>query len=206
MLAFGLVLAGHFGWLPAFSVPALAIESARRAVELDDHDPWAYLALGYIAFVERRTDESIAQFRKAIDLNPNFAAAHGFLGYPLAFDGRSDEAIDSMSLAMRMSPHDRQNPFFMAGTAVAHYLAGRYDQAVEWARKAVQQSPGVIGGYRILCASLAQAGRIEEARATLARLRALQPQISLAWTEAMVPYTPAQMPKFLDGLRKAGLE
>jgi hypothetical protein len=43
---------------------------------------------------------------------------------------------------------------------------------------------------------LAQAGRLNEARAALARIREVQPQISLAWTERMVPYTPAQMPFF----------
>ena len=50
MLAFGLVLAGHL-WRTTFEVPKLAIDSARRAAELDDSDPWAHLALGYVAFV-----------------------------------------------------------------------------------------------------------------------------------------------------------
>ena len=204
MLAFGLVLEGHL-WRTAFEIPRLAIESARRAAELDDGDPWAHLALGYVAFVRRQTEEAVAQFRRAIELNPNFAAAHGYLGNPLAFDGQSDEAIASLSLAIRLSPHDRQNPIFMAGIAVAHYLAKRYHQAIEWGHKAVQQCPSVTGIYRILIASLAQAGQIDEARALLAGLREMQPEISLAWVERMVPYTPAQMPHFLDGLKKAGL-
>jgi len=109
MLAFGLVLAVHL-WGTAWEVPKLAADSARRAAELDDRDPWAHLALGYVAFVRRQTEEAVAQFRRAIELNPNFAAAHGYLGYPLAFDGQSDEAIASLSLAIRLSPHDRQNP------------------------------------------------------------------------------------------------
>lgn len=205
MLAFCLVLAGHFGWLPSFEVPALAVESAWRAMELDDNDPWAYLALGYVAFVDRRTDESISHFRRAIELNPNFAAAYGYLGYPLAFDARAEEAIENLLLAMRMSPHDRQNAMFMSGLAVAYYTTHRYDQAIEWGRKGVQQGAGNTGAYRILCASLAQAGRLDEARAVLDRLRSLQPHISLDWVARMVPYTAAHMPHFLDGLRKAGL-
>jgi hypothetical protein len=52
---------------------------------------------------------------------------------------------------------------------------------------------------------LAQAGRIDEARAVLARICELQPQISIAWVERMVPYTAAQMPRFVEGLLKAGL-
>jgi len=205
MLAFGLVIADHL-WRTTFEAPKLAFDSARRAAELDDSDAWAHLALGYVAFAQRQTDEAVAQFRRAIDLNPNFAAAHGYLGYPLAFDGQSDEAIESLSLAIRLSPHDRQNPIFMAGIAVAHYVAKRYDKAIESGRKAVQQGPSVAGIYRILIASLAQAGQIDEARIMLARLRELQPEVSLAWAERMVPYTPRHMPHFLEGLRKAGLQ
>lgn len=205
MLAFCLVLTGHFGYLPLFDVPKLAVDLARRAVELDDGDPWAYLALGYVAFVARQTDDAAAQYRRAVELNPNFAAAHGYWGYTLAFDGRSEEAIERMSLAMRMSPHDRQNAIYMGGMAVSHYAAGRFEEAIEWARKAVQQGPSVTAPHRILCASLAQAGRLDDARAVLARVREMQPYISVSWIERMVPYTPTQMPRFLDGLKKAGL-
>lgn len=205
MHAFCLVMSGHFGWLQLYEVPQLALESARRAIELDDSDPWAYLALGYVAFVTRRTDDAAAHFAHATELNPNFAAGYGYWGYALAFDGRSEEAIERMSLAIRMSPHDRQNSIYMGGMAVAHYLATRYDQAIEWARKAVQQGPSMTAPHRILCASLAQAGRLDEARGVLARVREMQPYISIDWVRRMVPYTPAQLPYFLDGLRKAGL-
>jgi adenylate cyclase len=205
MLAFCLVLTGHFGWLPIYEVPQLALESARRAIELDDNDPWAYLAMGYVAFVRRQTDDAAGHFARATQLNPNFAAAHGYWGYALSFDGRSDEAIERMSLAMRMSPHDRQNSIYMGGMAVAHYLAKRYDEAVMWARKAVQQGPSMTAPHRILCASLAQAGHGEEARRVLERVREMQPYISVEWVERMVPYTPTQLPHFVEGLKKAGL-
>ena len=187
MLAFCQVLTGHFGWLPSYEVPKSAVELARRAVELDDNDPWAYLALGYVAFVARQTDDAVAQYRRAVELNPNFAAAHGFWGYTLSFDGRSEEAIERIALAMRMSPRDRQNLIYMGGMAVAHYLSSRYEPAIEWARKAVQQGPSVTAPHRILCASLAQGGRIDEARAVLARVREMQPQSRLPGSSAWCP-------------------
>jgi tetratricopeptide (TPR) repeat protein len=65
-----------------------ATAQATRAAELDRNDPWAYVALGFVAFIERRTDESVAHFQRALDLNPNFAAAHGYLGWTLSFDGQ----------------------------------------------------------------------------------------------------------------------
>ena len=89
--------------------------------------------------------------------------------------------------------------------AAAHYLAGRYLEAVGFARKAMQQRFSLTNGHRIYIASLAQAGQIDEARAALARLQELQPENSIAWIERNIPYTPGPMAKFLDGMRKAGL-
>jgi len=34
----------------------------------------------------------------------------------------------------------------------------------------------------------------------------LQPEISIAWVEKYVPYMAGPMAKFLDGMRKAGLQ
>jgi DNA-binding IscR family transcriptional regulator len=53
---------------------------------------------------------------------------------------------------------------------------------------------------------LAQAGQIEEAQAALVQLKKLHSEISIAWIAQNVPYTPSQMPQFLEGMRKAGLE
>ena len=63
----------------------------------------------------------------------------------------------------------------------------------------------MTSGHRILIACLAQAGQLDEAHTALQRLKELQPNVSIAWCEENVPYTADQMPKFLEGLRKAGL-
>ena len=185
---------------------ARAAELGARAAELDDSDPWAHLALGYVAFMQRRTTESVAEFQRALQLNPNFAAAHGYLGWALAFDEQSDNAVTHLGEAMRMSPHDPQNAIFNVGLAVAHYMSGRFDAAIAACRMAFQQRSGMVRGTRIYIASLAQAGRLEEARVALARMKETHPDLSIAWIEKNVPYTPAAMAKFLDGMRKAGLQ
>jgi hypothetical protein len=53
---------------------------------------------------------------------------------------------------------------------------------------------------------LAQNGQIDEARAALARVKELQARLSITWIEQNVPYTPDPMAKFIEGMRKAGLE
>ncbi len=156
--------------------------------------------------MRRRTDEATGAFQRALDLNPNFAAAHGYLGWALAFDGRSEQAIPHLEQAIRLSPHDPQNAIFNCGIAVTHYFSGRFADAVAFSRKSLQQRSGFTSGRRIHVASLACSGQLDEARAELARLKELHPELSLAWIEEHVPYTARKMPEFLEGMRMAGLE
>jgi hypothetical protein len=57
------------------------------------------------------------------------------------------------------------------------------------------------------CASLAQLGRLDEARDVLTALQREHPELSIAWIKASVPYQTSElMERFLDGMRKAGLK
>ncbi len=95
---------------------------------------------------------------------------------------------------------------FLGAIAVAHYAAGRYVEAAQYTTEALRLRPGFQGAQRLRCASLAQAGRIDEARSLLATARRQQPELSIDWIRANVPYqTPELMERFLEGMRKAGL-
>ena len=208
MLAFMLLIAGRLAWTSA-ELEAQVPEAqmlAVKAMSLDNSDPWAHLALGFVAYTKRSTDEAVEEFTRALDLNPNFAAAHGYLSLALALADRPKEAIAHGEQAIRMSPHDPQTGLFNVALAAAHYLEGRFGEAVAFGRKATQLSPQLSGAHRIYVASLGQAGQINEARDALQRLKEVQPTISIAWIERYVPYTSSAMPKFIDGMRKAGLE
>jgi TolB-like protein/class 3 adenylate cyclase/Flp pilus assembly protein TadD len=206
MLAVALLMSGFIGWTTITANLKDAADLAARAAELDGSDPWAHLALGQLATMRRQTDAAVHAFQRALELNPNFAAAHGFLGYALALDGQFEPAVEHLNQALSLSPHDPQNIVFMIGLGQAHYQAGRYNDAVKYSQNIAQQRPEHFGAHRQLCASLAQAGRMEEARATLERLKQLQPNVSLAWVNENLPLTSQAMKKYLDGFRKAGLE
>jgi TolB-like protein len=206
LLAFCRVFAAHMGWIDREHGLLPGREHAVRAIALDDRHPWGHIALAYWAMMERRTDESIASFRRAVSLNPNSAAAHSHLSRGFAFGGRDREAIEHGEKAIRLSPLDPEMALFLGAISVAHYTAGRYAEAIEHSLEAQRLRPGFQGSRRLLCASLAQAGRVGEARSLLAVIRREQPQLSLAWIRANVPYqTPELMELFLDGFRKAGL-
>ena len=130
----------------------------------------------------------------------------GYLGTAFAFDGQSDQAVIRSNLALRMSPQDPQNAILNVGLAAAHYLAGQFAEAIGCARKAVRQRSGWPPSHRIYCASLAQAGQLDEARAVLDRFKEIRPDISIAWIGQNVPYQPGPMAKFIEGMRIAGLD
>jgi TolB-like protein/Flp pilus assembly protein TadD len=206
LLGFCLVFAAHNGWIDRDQGLLASRHHIVRAIALDDCDPWGQIAFGYWSMMERRTEESIAAFRRAVSLNPNSAAAHGYLSHGLAFAGQDREAIVHGEDAIRLSPLDPEMAMFLGGIAVAHYLAGRYAEAARCSAELLRLRPGFHGAQRMRCASLAQTGRIEEARKFLATIRLEQPQLSIDWIRASVPYQTSElMERFLDGMRKAGL-
>ncbi|MGA9512888.1 MAG: adenylate/guanylate cyclase domain-containing protein, partial [Pseudolabrys sp.] len=149
MLAFSLLLARQFGWISMEPQVKQAEALAVRAAELDDSDPWAHLALGYVAIARRRTNEAVEEIQRALDLNPNFAAAHGYLGLALSVGGALEESIVHSERAIRLSPHDPQNAIFNVHLAAAYYHMGHYAEAANFGRKAVRQRFGLPNAHRI---------------------------------------------------------
>ena len=206
LLGLCLVNAAHMGWIVRDQGLLPGREHAVRALALDDRDSWAYIALGYSAMMERHTDESIAAFRRAVELNPNSAAARSQLSRGLAFAGLHNEAIEHGEAAIRLAPFDPQKALFLGGIAVAKHAAGRFDEAIHWSVEAQRLRPGFQGSRRMLCASLALAGRADEARALLGSLRRDQPGLSMSWLTANVPYQTSRLiERYQDGMWKAGL-
>lgn len=207
LLSFALLFNRSMGWIPVLGVLDEARGCAHRAADIDDLDPWVHVSLGYLAVVDRDTDQALGHFDRAIALNPNFAAAMGWKGVAAAYGGRSEEAVSNIESSIRLSPHDPQNPIFIAAKGMAYYLAGRYDMALSCTRQAIPMRPNFVAGLRIYCAALAKANDIAQANEVLARIRLLQPGLSCSTLRLTVPYArPQDMEHFLDGLRAAGLQ
>ena len=92
------------------------------------------------------------------------------------------------------------------GTAYAHFLLGRYDEAASWAAMALQYNPEFPAGLRVAAASNAMAGRLELAGEAITRLRKLHPALRVSSIRDLVPHRRADdLARFEEGLRKAGL-
>jgi tetratricopeptide (TPR) repeat protein len=162
--------------------------------------------LGLAYHVSGKPDEEIAALERAVQLDPSRAVAHGWLGIVLALRGRPQQAIASLDLALRLSPQDPAKGMFLVGIAWAHFGAERYEQAVDWAQRAVAHDPRNDMAYRTLAGSYAQLGRLEEAQRALEEELRLNPGLSLRRVRQQNPTTdPDFLARWLEGLRQAGL-
>jgi tetratricopeptide (TPR) repeat protein len=181
-----------------------AYAAARRAVELDEKDPYAHYILAFASMLIGEHENAVAEAQKAIDLTPNFALGYFGLGMTRVFLGRFDQVADPFRRAMRLSPHEPLTFFFANFSALAEYHQGHHEEAARIARMGIGIRP-FHTLYRVLAACYGQLGRTEEARAALTELRRLTPKHAARLWEVAYPYAdPAHRAHLIDGLRKAG--
>jgi tetratricopeptide (TPR) repeat protein len=179
----------------------------RRVVELGKDDAATLYRAGYaLAYVVGELNAGVGFIDRALVLNPNLAQAWAYSGWARVFLGEHESAIEHEARAMRLSPLD---PFFyvmLSATSNAHMLLGRHDEAVSWAERAFREQPNFLPPLRVLAASNALAGRLEEARNAMARLRELDPEDRVSKLKDRLPFLrPADAATWADGLRKAGM-
>lgn len=180
---------------------------ARRAVELGPDDAVALSGGGYaLVFVVHQLDDGAAFIGRALALNPNLSWALHSSGWTKAFLGDSDAAIKHLMDAIRLSPLDPQTFRAQGGIAFAHFLAGRYHDAITWAESALRERPNYLAAIRELAAASALVGRLPEAQKAMAHLREIDPAMRVSNVKDWVPFRrPDDLKRLQEGLRTAGL-
>jgi adenylate cyclase len=186
---------------PAASSEA-AIRAAEKSVALDEDQPGALMMLGIGYSLTGQYERGMAALERAIEINPSSAQAYFGMGVALAPAGRVDDAIAMIEKAIRLSPHDPWMHEFLFNVGAAHFLAGRYAEAVDSAKRSLKLRSGQPGVYRLLAASYGHLGRSEEAKGALDALLQLTPDFSAEHLRTFLP--PAVVEHYLEGLRKAG--
>jgi TolB-like protein len=197
-----------YGWMADYPEEiAEAAALARRGAELGRDDAAALSrSANALAFVVGDLDAAGTFADRALILNPNLATAWYSSGWVRLYSGEPEMAIEHFARAMRLSPLDPLIIAMQAGTAFAHLLAGRDDEASAWAEKTAWAHTYYITPVRIAAASHARAGRMEEARKAVARLRELDPAMCVANVKIWAPLRrPEHLARLEVGLRMAGL-
>jgi len=207
VLATSHTFSAHMGWEDLQVAMPIAQRAATAAILADSEDPWAHLALACVHLFARRFDDSLAEFVVALRLNPNFSLAQGYYGLALAYCGRFEQAASAAQRALRLSPRDPLAAIYCGIDAYAHYGARNYEEALRVAREGIRLRGDFVGAHRVLAAAAGMANRGDAARAALAELRRVQPNISLRWVAREIPIqSNAEREHYLEGLRRAGLD
>ncbi|MGH7024511.1 MAG: winged helix-turn-helix domain-containing protein [Caulobacteraceae bacterium] len=145
-----------------------SLAEARLAIRLDPTEATGYYAAAGAALYLGQHGAALDDAGQTLARNPNFAYAHYRLGQVLIFAGRPLEALAPLEHCIRLSPCDPQLRLVLDTLALAHYQAGDYAAAVEWARRAGRLMGGAAS--TVLAAGLARLGRMDEAAEAFARV------------------------------------
>jgi len=206
VLASSYVFSAHMGWAELAPTLPAAERAALAALGADSEDPWTHHALGSVYLLQRRYEDSLAEFELALKLNPNFAHAQAYYGLSLSYHGRWQEADEAARRALRLSPRDPLSAVYLGIAAYSQFIGCHYDEAMRLSREALRQRRDFVGAHRVLTAAAGMSGQADAA-AALQELRRAQPNISLAWIASNMPIrSDAEREHYLDGFRRAGLK
>ncbi|WP_198368744.1 TIR domain-containing protein [Roseomonas rosulenta] len=168
-----------------------AIRLAREAMAEMPDDPTvlaqAALAIAYLAYAH---EEALSAVERAVALCPNSALVEGSAGLVHLYGCRPEPAIHHFERAMRLSPLDPWMGSFLMGIAFAHQMAERLEDAIAFGQAAIRASPRFGAPRRVVVASLAMLGRMDEARQAAEELRRETPAAYRVFAERVYAQNP----------------
>ena len=184
---------------------AEALKLADRAASQSTDDPLILAVLGTVHTFARNYGVARVMLERAVALDPNAAWALSRLGWLDVYADRPDEARVHFEKAMRLSPLDPINFNNLVGLASARAVAGDDAGAADLFIRALQERPNAAWIYRNLAAALYGAGRLNEARESIAKLLVSHPGITIRkYREAMV-FSPATLERMTAQMRALGV-
>jgi tetratricopeptide (TPR) repeat protein len=197
------VIGTAMGWAqsPA-SFLERAEEMAAKALSLDPNEVRAWVVLGRVHIYHQRYEQAKTEMARAIAINPSDADGLAGRGNILVWLGETDAGIEALEHAQRIDPEP--DPFDRNALALAYYLTGRYEAAVEQAQLNLREPQGAHFGHALLAAAYAQQGRVDRAAAAADALWRMDPMFDPQAFGSKLQ-NPSDLERLRDGLRKAGL-
>jgi tetratricopeptide (TPR) repeat protein len=181
---------------------AASVRHARAAMASDDATTLALAAL-VIWFDEHDVATAFDLFDRALAISNSNVAALANSAFALAWMGKTDIAVERALRALRFSPLEPQ--LIYLALSVAHFHAGRYEEARSAARRATEANPGFSVPRLLLAAACQRLGRTNEAKIAANQARSLDPTFTIRTFSVTVGLVPDVFSAFADAWREAGL-
>ena len=191
-------------------------ELVSKALALDPTFAYGHVFKAEMLRDQGRIDEANAEAERALDLDPAAVDAYAQLAFNDEALGQFEKGMESLDEAIRLSPPDPLLHYWYTGEADAHFALKQYEDAIEWARRAIAIDPTFRPSHSVLIASLGWAGHQAEAREAIERYVALfptGPRTVAEWKATkgqnanpdIDPRVLDYWGRLIEGLRKAGL-
>ncbi len=186
---------------------AAMLRAATSALERDPGDAHALALLGHCkAWLYRDYDAALDLFERAYIVSPNSAVVWGWSSPVCSYLGDGATGVARAERALRLCPIGPHSYFYRAVLALGHYTLGHYEDAARWSRRSMAVYPQYEANLRFLAASLAAAGRLDEARRVARSLLELRPDFRASRFAARYAYRdPKRNSLLAEHLRTAGL-
>lgn len=184
----------------------MGLRHAKVALSEDKSDPniqasaglvigsLGYRALGF-PVLGFHFDEAEHAMQRALGAGPNLLTVQLLAGALKNYLGEGDAAIGHLERAMRLSPIDPFKCAFVAGIGVAHVQCGRYDEALPWLQRAIQESPNYVLALANLVLTLGFLDRVDEAKPVVQHLLELVPDFTVSRYLSVVGFKNAEFRK-----------
>lgn len=182
-----------------------ALEIANHALTLDDANAQVYFALSVIHRSLGNSDDAVLVSKRTVELEPNYADGYATLAISLNYAGYPNEGLEAIKRATRLNP---LKPFFYVWTeGQSNYLLGRYEEAAKLFEQVAGANPEFPAGHKMLAATYAEIGRIQDAKWAAGELLTIAPGFNLSSEAERISYkNTVVLQRYIEGLRAAGLE
>src|SRR6516165_10416751 len=183
-----------------------SIRHAESAIAYGHDDASALAFAGFVIGMDKH-DRAAAftAFEAALSVSPSSALTYILGSLILVFAGEAERAIEWADRGLRLSPFDLYRASAFCSVSFAHFQRGRYEDAADAARKAIQVTPGFSVCHMALAAPLAKLGQFVEAKAVGTRVLELQPTFGYGRQLRNIGAAPSFAKDFGDALSAAGL-
>ena len=194
-----------------------ADELLSQTLALDPTYAGAHNDKAWLLFAQGHLEEAITERERTLVLDPADVGAIQGMAWDNINLGHLEKSLELFDKAIRLSPRDPQVHYMYTGKAWVYIGLKQYDQAIDWARRAIAVGTSNPWPHADLAAALALTGHEAEARKALQHYLALPSSAQLRTIAALKAYYARYTnvnsdPRLLDhherfyeGLRKAGM-
>ncbi|RLD54121.1 MAG: hypothetical protein DRI97_12115 [Bacteroidetes bacterium] len=189
----------HFTMDPSWNDESL--KYSRKAVELNDQDPYALMSLASSLVEKGEYDEALVYYKKSRLLDSTRSNIYSEMAYLYEMDGKYELAERSHMKSIELDPDSHLTHYYLG--AFYHALA-RYDEAITEIKIALEYSPGHLTIMHALAACYWATERFQEASSIFGEIIAIDStQGRVLWNLGTISYYLGDFEESIEYYKKA---